>query len=443
MQPNYPFQPQRVSLFYGWIIVIVTTIGILMSIPGQTAGVSVFTDPLLEATGLSRLHLSNAYLIGTLTSGLLLPFGGVLIDRLGARIVVIGASLWLALTLTYLSWCDRLTAFITGLLNLESSLPVAFVLLAIGFVNLRFSGQGMLTMVSRTTLGKWFDRKRGRVSGTAGIFVSFGFSGAPLILSLLIDAFGWRGAWLFLAAIVGVGMTLIGWLFYRDNPEECGLQMDGETRQVERISDQPAAVSQIRTTRDFSRSEALRTLAFWAVTLALASQALTITGITFHIVDIGASAGLARTQTVALFLPIAIFSTLTGYLIGLMSDRVPLKFLFLAMMVVEAVGIASMAHLDSAVLQWVAIAGLGMSGGCFGTLSTVSMPRYFGRQHLGAIVGVEMMSLVIASAIGPSLLALFKQVFDSYQLGLYLCAAIPLTIIVPLVLSANPQDQVD
>ena len=477
MQPNYPFRPQRVSLFYGWIIVIVTTIGILMSIPGQTAGVSVFTDPLLEATGLSRLHLSNAYLVGTLTSGLLLPFGGVLIDRLGARIVVIGASVWLALTLVYLSWCDRLVAMIVNLLNLESSLTVAFMLLAIGFVNLRFSGQGMLTMVSRTTLGKWFDRKRGRVSGTAGIFISFGFSGAPLLLSLLIDTFGWRGAWLCLSVVVGFGMTAIGWLFYRDNPEECGLQMDGEILQFERsatteppeqqggtpenfeaprvadpgqrssnsnsstpASSLPEPFHPISTTRDFTRAEALRTLAFWAVTLALASQALTITGITFHIVDIGTSAGLTRTQTVALFLPIAIFSTLTGYLIGILSDRAKLKFLFLGMMVVEALGIVSMAHLDSSVMRIVAIAGLGMSGGCFGTLSTVSMPRYFGRRHLGAIAGVQMMSLVIASAIGPSLLALFRQVFDSYQLGLYLCAAIPLTIILPLWLSGNPQD---
>lgn len=481
MQPNYPFQPRRVSLFYGWIIVAVTTIGTLMSIPGQTAGVSVFTDPLLAATGLSRLHLSNAYLIGTLTSGLLLPFGGILIDRLGARIVVIGASLWLAATLVYLSQCDRLAQAISRVLGSDSSWLVAFVLLAIGFVNLRFSGQGMLTLVSRTTVGKWFDRKRGTVSGTAGIFTSFGFSAAPLLLSLLIDLLGWRGTWLCLAVVVGIGMTLVGWLFYRDNPEECGLQMDGFSSDSDPThsshtashgslantshDSSPAHSNSIAqsakphsadvrhapsnavsnffcptpTTRDFTRAAALRTLAFWAATLALASQALTITGITFHIVDIGAAAGLARTQTVALFLPIAIVSTLTGYLVGLASDRVSLKVLFLGMMIVEAVGLASMAHLDHAVLQTAAVVGLGISGGCFGTLSTVTMPRYFGRLHLGAIAGVEMMSLVIASAIGPSLLALFRQIFNSYQLGLYVCAMIPLAILLPLWLSGNPQ----
>lgn len=441
-------------IFYGWVILVVTTIGILMSIPGQTAGVSVFTDPLLSATGLSRLSLSNAYLIGTLTSGFLLPFGGAFIDRFGARLVVIAAALWLALTLGYLSVSDRLAQGLSALFSLESSLPVAFILLCIGFLSLRFSGQGMLTMVSRTTLGKWFDRRRGMASGTSGIFVSFGFSSAPLLLSYFIDGLGWRGAWLALALVVGCGMGTLGWLFYRDHPEECGLVMDGPVGQAAATSPSSAVSTaepgeaksqpnlhprQFAPPRDFTRNDALKTLAFWAVTLALATQALTITGITFHIVDIGAAAGLPQKQTVAIFLPIGIIATATGYLIGILSDRTRLQRLFLGMMLFEAMGIAGMAHVDSGVWRLFAIAGLGVSGGCFGTLSTVTMPRYFGRRHLGAIAGVQMMALVIASAIGPSLLAVFNNFFGSYRLGLYLCACLPLSVIFLLIPSRNPQ----
>lgn len=451
LHPNFPMTPKQLPVFYGWVILVAATMGTLMSIPGQTAGVSVFTDPLLAATGLSRLSLSNAYLIGTLTSGFLLPFGGVFIDRFGARIVVIAASVWLALTLVYLSFSDRLAQWLSGLFSLESSLPVAFGLLCLGFVSLRFSGQGMLTMVSRTTLGKWFDRRRGMASGTSGIFVSFGFSSAPLLLSYFIDGLGWRGAWVALAALVGLGMGTIGWLFFRDNPEECGLVMDGRAAQAAAVGERadarsPAEVSpqpvqrQYSPPRDFTRREALKTLAFWAVTLALATQALTITGITFHIVDIGAAAGLPQKQTVALFLPIGIIATGTGYLIGILSDRARLKVLFIGMMLFEAMGIAGMAHLDNGLLRLFAIAGLGVSGGCFGTLSTVTMPRYFGRRQLGAIAGVEMMTLVIASAIGPSFLALFNDLFGSYRLGLYLCAGLPLSVIFLLLPSGNPQD---
>lgn len=455
LTPNFPFAPRKSPIFYGWVILIVTTLGVIMSIPGQTAGVSVFTDHLIAATGLSRLSLSNAYLIGTLTSGLLLPFGGSFIDRIGARPIIVGGAIWLSLTLVYLSFSDRLALSLSHSLPFEAS-TIAFALLCIGFVNLRFSGQGMLTLVSRITLGKWFDRRRGMASGTSGIFVSFAFSLAPLLLSFFIDGFGWRGAWLSLAAIVGVGMGSLGWLFYRDNPEECGLVMDGqaETQQPvdvlptdvlpninapQAVAKPPAVPATPMLSRDFTRPEALRTLAFWAVTLALASQALCMTGVTFHIVDIGAAVGLAEKQTVALFLPIAIFSTLTGYGVGVASDRVPLKSLFIAMMIFESIGIAGMAHLDNPLLRLGTIAALGICGGFFGTLSTVTMPRYFGRQHLGAIAGVQMMVLVIASAIGPSLLASFNETFGSYRFGLYLCAAIPLVIIGLLLPVQNPQ----
>ena len=462
LQPNVPFQPRSLPLFYGWVILGATSLGLLMSIPGQTAGVSVFTDDLIAATGLSRLGLSSAYLIGTITSGLLLPFGGVLLDRLGARLVVIVSALWLGLTLVYLSLSDRLAAWIAGAMPLDP-VAIAFVVLCVGFVNLRFSGQGMLTMVSRITLGKWFNRRRGMAASIAGLFAAFGFSAAPLLLSFTIDALGWRGAWLALAAGVGVGMSAIGWLLYRDNPEECGLAMDGTApipvapssaiagptvaatdKAVDKAAGKATRPSggppEIAARRDFTRAEALRTLAFWAASLALASQALSVTGITFHIVDIGAAVGLPEKQVVTLFLPIAGVSTLVGWLAGVASDRIALKRLFVTMMVFEAAGIVGMAHLDSLPLQLMAIAGLGVSGGCFGTLSTVTLPRYFGRQHLGAIAGVEMMILVIASAIGPSLLALFDRLFSNYRPGLYLCAALPLSIIV-LLLPMRPPHQ--
>lgn len=459
IQPDYPLRPSEFSFFYGWIILIVCTIGIIMSIPGQTVGVSVFTDPLIQATGLSRLQLSNAYLIGTLSSGLLLPMGGRLLDRWGARAIAFISSLWLAATLCYLSLGDRLTAALTQLFSLESGSVVALILLITGFTSLRFSGQGMLTMVSRTTLGKWFDQRRGFVSGLSGIFVSFGFACAPLLFSMLIDSVGWRNAWFLLAAWVGVGMGAIAWLFYRDNPEVCGLQMDGlahntpdqENAEIVQPSRPPSEddeatrrnspLRRYSTLRDFTRSEALRTLAFWAVTLALSTQALTITGITFHIVDIGTATGLARTQTVAIFLPIAIFSTLTGYLIGIASDRTHLKVLFIGMMLFEATGIACVVNLGDIWFRGLAVAGLGVSGGCFGTLSAVALPRYFGRSHLGAISGIQMMSMVIASALGPSLLALFKDYFGSYRIGLYVCAAMPIALIIPLLMMQNPQGE--
>lgn len=437
LRPQWPFDPGKLPFFYGWAILAACTIGIIMSIPGQTMGVSVFTDYLIEATGVSRLQLSNAYLIGTVTSGLLLPFGGVFLDRFGTRLSVVLASVWLGLTLGYMSICDRIAVSLTQTLNLPTSSYVAFGLLVLGFTSLRFSGQGMLTMSSRNTLGKWFDKRRGLASGIAGVFISFGFASTPSIVNAWIEATTWRWTWVSMGLIVGLGMSSLGWIFYRDNPEECGLKMDGKIQSS--VSKPSQAASDTR--KDFTRGEALHTPAFWAVTLALSCQALAITGITFHIVDLGAEVGLTKAEAVALFIPMALVSTVMGSLLGLAADRIRLQFLFMGMMTALGIGIASMANLDVVALRGFAIAGLGSSGGCFGTLSAVALPRLFGRTHLGAISGVQMMSIVFASAVGPSWMAFSKDYLGSYQMGLYSFCIFPPIILLLNLVAPNPQVQ--
>ena len=89
---RWPFDPAGVKIYYGWVVLVAGTIGVLASIPGQTVGVSVFTDHLTAATGLSRLQLAVAYLVGTGGSGFLLPLGGQAIDRWGTRVVALAAS---------------------------------------------------------------------------------------------------------------------------------------------------------------------------------------------------------------------------------------------------------------------------------------------------------------------------------------------------------------
>ena len=436
LDPEYPFAPKNFPFFYGWIILIVCTIGVIMSTPGQTIGVSAFTDHLLAATGLSRLQLSNAYFIGTLTSGLLLPYGGVLLDRFGARVTVVCASIGLALTLCYLSFSDRLATIINNTFPIIPYSTVVLVVLILGFVCLRFSGQGMLTMTSRTTLGKWFERRRGFVSGLTGVFISFGLSIAPLTMSSLIDLLGWRNTWIVMAAVVGIGMGLIGLFFYRDNPEECSLLMDGKKYAQSSLEKKHSSNNNLQ---DFTRSEALHTIMFWVVTLALSSQALIITGITFHIVDIGAEAELSQMQAVSIFLPQAVVSTIVGYLMGIAADRVPIRYLFMIMMLGQIIGVVSIANFDVPLFRFLTIVGFGISSGCFATLSAVALPRFFGRAYLGSISGFQMMILVIASAIGPSFLAIFKDKLGSYQPGLYSCLIFAILIFIFTFFAQNPR----
>ncbi|PSN17115.1 MFS transporter [filamentous cyanobacterium CCP5] len=435
-RPDFPIDPKRWPFFYGWVILAASILGVVASIPGQTIGISVFTDHLIRVTGLTRLELSNAYLLGTLTSGLLLPFGGKVLDRRGARLTFVASALGLAATLGYLSVSDFGVRWLIRHLPAAAGTAIAIGLMGLGFVCLRFTGQGMLTMTSRTTLGKWFERRRGQVSGLESIFVSFGFAAAPLGLSAWIGVMGWRGAWISLGMAIALVVGLLGWLLVRDNPEVCGLRMDGDSPIATDDQTEAGVSSESFRPIGHTRREALATLAFWAISLAFASQSLAITGITFHIVDIGAEAGLSEPQTVAIFLPMAIAATAVGYGIGIACDRTRMRYLITFMMVFQTLGIFSMAHL--ATLRWLAILGLGTSGGCFGTLSTVALPRFFGRAHLGAIAGFQMMLVVIASALGPSLLAAFRQYLGSYRLGLYLCCLLPPVVITLMMMTDDP-----
>jgi MFS family permease len=440
MRPDFPFRPARLPFFYGWVILGVSTLGIAMSIPGQTMGVSVFTNHLIGATGLSRLELSNAYLLGTLSSGLLLPYGGTLLDRFGARRLVVFICLGLAGTLVYLANADLLAQRFADRFGLESASGVAWIALALGFLFVRFSGQGMLTLISRNMQAQWFERRRGLVSAISGPMVNFAFAGAPLLLSLWIARAGWRGAWVEMALVIAVGMAGIGWLTFRDSPEECGLLPDGATvpRESEADSMAQPAVEPARS-RDFTRAEALRTGAFWLVTFGIGNQALVGTGITFHIVDIGAEAGLGEVAAVAIFVPIAVASASLGFLAGAAIDRYPISRLMMVMMVGQLLMFAGAANLGDPILRWIAIGGWGLASSFYGPLTVAALPSFFGRTHLGAIQGMLMMCLVIASAAGPSALALAKNAVGSYGPGLYALMILPAGVLLSCPFVGKPK----
>lgn len=437
MRDDFPFRPARVPFFYGWVILGASTLGIVMSVPGQTMGVSVFTDHLLAATGLSRLELSNAYLLGTITSGLLLPMGGTLVDRWGVRRTIVLASLGLAATLVFLANADRMAAALSGW---HPDIPVSlacFALLTLGFTGIRFTGQGMLTLTSRTMVGRWFARRRGFVSAISGPFVSFSFASAPLLLSLWIGRAGWRGAWHEMAVVVAVVMGGLGWLLFRDNPERCGLRVDGDAAPAQSKPGQPAPVAD--HTPDFTRPEALRTAAFWLVTLAIGSQAMVGTGITFHIVDLGEEMGLSEAQAVAIFLPIALVTVPVGFLAGAAVDRFPVRRLIMVMMAAQVVMFGAMAHFGDPGLRIAAIVGWGIAGGFYGPLTVAALPNFFGVAHLGAIQGAMMSCIVIGSALGPSALAALRDAFESYVPGLYLMIALPALVFLAAPLTRDPR----
>jgi MFS family permease len=91
-------------VYFGWVVVVAATIGVAMTTPGQTVGVSVFVDRIVESLGISRPTVSLLYAIGTLGGSLALPFVGGAIDRYGPRIAVVVISLLFAGGCVWMGW---------------------------------------------------------------------------------------------------------------------------------------------------------------------------------------------------------------------------------------------------------------------------------------------------------------------------------------------------
>ena len=433
---NIPFAPAKCPFFYGWVIVAVATLSIVFSTPGQTAGIGVFTDHLMVALKINRQQLSLVYMIGTIASGLILPFAGKLLDRIGIRLMSIFASLGLAISLIVLSNVEIINNLLARFIKF-TYLPL--VVAAFAFLLVRFFGQGNMTMIGRVAMGRWFNHWRGIATAISGVPVAFAFNAAPWILNEIIINFGWRQACWLMAIIIGVGMTTVGLLFFRDKPEDCGLEMDGITKEKRQKKPRPQLHP---TNREFTRAEAIRNISFWAFALGLAIHGLIITAVAFHITSIGEEMGKTRNQAVIVFLFSSFISIPVRFIVSYIVDntRLQLKWVLTALTITTFLNLLSFAYLYTNIGWFSAIITLGLTGGIWGVLCNVAFPRYFGRKHLGAISGISMSILVISSAVGPAMFSYGKLWFGSYQNVALLVLIMPASIFIMSFFTKNPQE---
>ncbi|MFP4621310.1 MAG: MFS transporter [Bacteroidales bacterium] len=426
IKPGVPFDPSRFTFSYAWVILGVGIIGFVMSAPGQTIGVSSFTDYLIEDYELTRNQLSMAYMGGTLISGLLVSRAGKLYDIYGARIVGILSAVMIGLVLVYLTRLDFLASSISHTLPAVNKTVITIVLSIIGFFTLRFFGQGMLTMTSRNMIMKWFENRRGLANGFLGVFVAFSFSIAPQIFNGGISAVGWRDTWVITALIVGIGVSLLIFVFYRDNPKQCKCYPDGTKKD---LSGEKTGSKQ--RLKDFTLKEALKTYSFWVFNLSLAMHALIITALTFHIASIFEVAGMSQEKAVSVFLPGSIISIVLNFGSSWLSDFTKLKYLLIVLLTGLFVSLLSIILLKSVPAgYWMVIIGYGISMGLFSVLSAVTWPRFFGIGNLGSISGYALGWAVVASSIGPYFFSLSYDFTSRYTTSALICLGIVFVLII-------------
>jgi MFS family permease len=433
INPNkYSFiKPKKAPFFYGYIVLVFGSIGVLFSIPGQTVGVSVFTDPVKDALGLTRNQFSNAYMIGTLISAFFVTKAGRLFDKFGARYVAFFASLFLGISLLIFSFSEKISNAIKSVLNFDSW-TVPFILICFLFFLIRFCGQGVLTMSSRNMVMMWFDKNRGKVNSISSITISLGFSSSPIFINYLIDKNGWEFSWQILALCLFV-FSFFVLQFYRNKPEDFNLLPDGFVKND--------TIKEVQKTQEinFTLNEAKQTRSFWMFGLVLAFNSFFITGFTFHVISIFESANYSRAEAISIFLPISIIAISVSTLANILSDYIAHKiylYIMLASGILAAYGLLTLSTNNGI---YFLIVGLGMFSGLFAVVNAVTWPRYFGRKFLGAITGKVMSFLVIASAIAPSLFSYSYTTFGSYSYVSYLLLPFLVFLIFGSLKVKNPQ----
>jgi MFS family permease len=215
----------------------------------------------------------------------------------------------------------------------------------------------------------------------------------------LVQQWGWRAAWLTVGCgLLGI-LTPMSAALVRRGPEAFGLVPDGDAM--------PATTGYLWT-------EALLTPAFWIFALGAALYGLVASGIGLFNESILAQRGF-NAQTYYYTLVVTAFTALAGnFLGGWLATRVRLERLLAISLFILTAGLVALPHVATQfhVMIWAIAMGLG--GGLVMVLFFSVWPRVFGRRHLGRIQGAAQALTVLASALGPLLLAWCVEWTGSY-----------------------------
>ena len=373
--------------YYGWTVVLVAAAAMVGSLPGRTQGLGLITEPLLADLAIDRVRYAQLNFWATIIGA-----GGALgigyaIDRLGSRII-------LATVLATL-----------GVIVCAMSAATTFVSLAVWVTLTRAVGQSALSVASLTVVGQWFVRRIDTAMAVYSLAISIGFMAAFPLVGWLVQARGWRAAWFAIGASTVVVLAPLAALIVRRTPEAAGLAPDGE-REVA-ASTSPAV--------GYTWIHALGTPSFWLFATGTALYGLVASGIGLFNESILAERGFGPDvyyQTLAVTAMTALIGNFTG---GWLAHRVALGRLLAVSLFILAAGLLALPHVRTIaqVMGWATAMGLG--GGIVMVLFFSVWGRVFGRRDLGRIQGAAQALTVVASAIGPLLLAWCLEATGSYQ----------------------------
>ncbi|MFH8691967.1 MFS transporter [Streptomyces anulatus] len=339
--PYTPPSRRSFRIHRAWLMAAVAgaaivTAGAFTTVPG------LLVTPLHQEYAWERGQIALAASVNMVLFGLTAPFAAALMDRIGARRVVMGALLLVAAG-----------ALLTGVMTRPWQL-VAYWGVLIGL------GSGCLTMTFAAGItARWFDRRRGLVSGALS---SSSHLGQLLFLPLLawsVGRFGWRPPVVTLA-LVALAVAALVFLLLRDHPADVGAKPYGAREFVPRPPPVPGAAG--RALRVLLR--AARTGPFWLLAGMFALCGASTNGIMWsNWAPAAHDHGMRATAAASLLSLVGIFSALGALLAGWLTDRFDPRRLLTVCFAVRALTLLALplvfaAEVTAPMLLFVAVYGL-------------------------------------------------------------------------------------
>lgn len=380
----------RYRVLFGACLTQFTVIGLLFSY-------GLFFKPLQEEFGWSRTFLSSASALSFFMMGVLAIIAGRMNDRFGPRIVLgIGG-----------------TAYGIGFILL-SQVSAPWQMFAIFGVFIAL-GLGVHDVVTLSTIARWFERKRGIMSGVVKTGTALGQIMVPPLAAFLLLAYGWRQAMVLLGA-GAIVLMLVAALSMKRPPAVLASAKGGRSEGL--------SFAEARVTRVFWSLCAIQFLFF-------PSMMTVPTHLAIHGTDLGMTAAKAAT-----LLSVLGASSIAGRLmVGTLSDRIGGKRAFLMCFTVLLGSLIAFIGASSHGLIFVVVAFYGFSHGGLFTVVSPIVAEYYGMRAHGAIFGTILFFGTIGGALGPIMAGRIFDVTGSYQyafLILAVLAAIGLALVISL-----------
>ena len=383
--------PRRIH--YGWWIAIGSLVLLFVTVGVGYYGLAVFLRPLQEEHDWSNGVVSGATGLYFTVSGLTGAIIGPHIDRHGPlRLMTVGTILLGS------------SVAAVGFVNAVWQLYAVYLVMAVGF--------GLAASVGvNAMLARWFIHKRARAMSISFTGVSLGGVVLAPLGTALVDSGGLSLATVVMGVLViVVALPVVRWLLVWD-PAEIGLEPDAGAPPppVSR-----AALGDAVQRREWTRVEAMRTTAFWALLAGFVLVLLAQTGFLLHQISfLEDRLGSRQAASFALSFT-ALGSILARLAVGTVADRLDKRWLTVALFAIQATAILVVVRTDNTVLTYGLVLVVGFTIGNIYMMQTLLTSEIYGVVSLGTILGLVLLTSQLGSGIGPALVGVLEDRTGSY-----------------------------